>query len=347
MESSLYARFLALTSKFDLVPAEFLVIPTSQYGGEGERDHRHDGHERDPPRQQHLEPIPRASVAPEIQQHQYGIDRPRSPLISTSPDPSSISTGGIGEHPTAGNGPRPRFGRNRTDTMVFADIEYNGVADELAAKARAGEFDVNYETEAPKSARLITESVFNESREEEPSDIDLESESHFEISLDEEMKTELVESDILSAEVKTERNEAEPPIPEFEEESTVFTADSIDSATMDEHILATISEDVDEPETSDVTDAEAESVPTQINSEVDLTSVDELETDAPLVSGVSHSSNAIPADDSPNVENELVVEPTQVQPTSDHLAQADTENEDDTSPAGISDTQEAQTTVTS
>jgi hypothetical protein len=26
-ESSLYARFLALTSKFDLVPAEFLVIP--------------------------------------------------------------------------------------------------------------------------------------------------------------------------------------------------------------------------------------------------------------------------------------------------------------------------------
>lgn len=345
----MYARFLALTSKFDLVPSEFLVIPTSQYGGEGERDHRRDGHDHESPRQQHLEPIPRSTMAPKIQQHQHEIDRPRSPLISTSPDPSSISTGGIGEHPTVGNGSRPRFGRNRTDTMVFADIEYSGVADELAAKARAGEFDINFEIEAPKSARLITE-VFNESREEEPEDMDLESEAHFEIPLNEELKIEPVDLEILSAEVKAERNEAEPPIPESEEESAVLTAGSIDSATMDEHIQATISEDVDEPETADVTDADAESVPTQINSEVDLTSVDELETIAPPISGVSDNPNAIPADEVSNVENELVVEPTQeLQPTSDELVQADSENKDDTSSATpeILDAQEAQTAASS
>ena len=33
-ESPLYARFLALTAKFDLIPAEFLVIPSSQFSGD-------------------------------------------------------------------------------------------------------------------------------------------------------------------------------------------------------------------------------------------------------------------------------------------------------------------------
>jgi hypothetical protein len=64
-ESSLYARFLTLTSKFDLVPAEFLVIPPNQYGGEGDRDHSRGGLDHYPPhqpqqQQQQLDPITRA-----------------------------------------------------------------------------------------------------------------------------------------------------------------------------------------------------------------------------------------------------------------------------------------------
>ena len=155
-ESSLYARFLALTSKFDLVPAEFLVIPSNQYGGEGERDCR-DLHDQYPPHQQHLgPPVARTSLSPQIQQQKLEVGRPGSPLISATSHPS-IPIGGIGEHPTTGNGTRLRFGRNRTDTMVFA--EFSGVADELTPKVRAGEFDPTYEVEGPKSARLITETV--------------------------------------------------------------------------------------------------------------------------------------------------------------------------------------------
>ena len=37
-ESSLYARFLALTAKFDLVLVEFLVIPSSQFSGDDSRE---------------------------------------------------------------------------------------------------------------------------------------------------------------------------------------------------------------------------------------------------------------------------------------------------------------------
>jgi len=37
--------------------------------------------------------------------------------------------------------------------MVSADIEASGVADELAAKARAGKFDMGYGTETPNTAK--------------------------------------------------------------------------------------------------------------------------------------------------------------------------------------------------
>ena len=342
-ESSLYARFLALTSKFDLVPSEFLVIPSSQYSGEGERDGR-DGQDHYAP-QRHLEPpIPLASVSPNIQQHQLGVVRPRSPATS---DPSSPSIGGIGEHPTTGNGTRSRFGRNRTDTMVFADIELSGVVDELAAKARAGEFDADYELEAPKSARLIAEAVSREPpREEGPEDVDLETEAHFEISLDEDAISEPEGLDILSADVTTEGTVDELLIPKSEVESEVLAADSVDSATMDEHIQATISEDVDEPDLSGAAEDDAESGLTEINSEVKLASDDELDSFTADVSLISNAPSLQP-DDFPDVENELLSEPTLVKPSSDHPAQADSEHEGETSTtiSEISDAPESQTTA--
>ena len=60
--------------------------------------------------------------------------------------------------------------------MVFADIEASGVADELAAKSRAGEFDMGYETETPSTAKPEGQLVPNPVPEE-PEDVDLESEA--------------------------------------------------------------------------------------------------------------------------------------------------------------------------
>jgi hypothetical protein len=215
--------------------------------------------------------LSRVRLAPKIQQQrQLGVGRSRSPLIPASSDPSN---GGIGKHPTTtNNGSHPRFGRHD----VFADIEYNVVAEELAAKARAGEFDTNDETEAPKTARLISEA----SREEE--DMDLESEAHFEISLEEELNVEPVPLDILNPKEEVERQTVEPP--PLLEEAGVLAADSVDSMTMDKHIQAAISEGGDGTEPSDVPDVDAdadantETNLTQIDSEVKLASRDELGT---------------------------------------------------------------------
>jgi hypothetical protein len=133
-ESSLYARFLGLTSRFDLVPAEFLVIP------------------------------PRLEERSDVDPRSEGVRMPR--LLGPSMDNTMDSQGGTREHfqrqrehlqrqregwplhsehggvqkeqsPPGLNGngsgrsdsPR-RFGRQRTDTMVFS--EASAVSEELA-----------------------------------------------------------------------------------------------------------------------------------------------------------------------------------------------------------------------
>jgi hypothetical protein len=201
--------------------------------------------------------------------------------------------------------------------MVFADIEYSGVADELAAKARAGEFDFNYETEPPKTARLISES--GEHSQEEPDDMELESEAHFEISLDKSGPTELQET----------KAEPEPSIPEAEtEDFQVLAADSIDSATMDEHIQATITEDATEQEELPAEDAEADLVEATVASD-----------DEPKI--IVAVPDAPSSPELANVEHEPVADPAP-QTVSDHPAQAD--SEDDTSAAAPqgSDLEDAQ-----
>ncbi|KAI0263141.1 Mob1/phocein [Gloeopeniophorella convolvens] len=96
VESSLYARFLALTSKFDLVPPEFLIIPTHSSAEDAE-----------PPR------LLAAAVDP---QHLHGPE-------------DDADERGRGEHRELGadilggidRNPSPRKGRTRTGTMVFSE----------------------------------------------------------------------------------------------------------------------------------------------------------------------------------------------------------------------------------
>lgn len=116
-ESSLYARFLNLTGQFDLVPAEFLVIPSSAaLPGRKGRDE-----DVEPPR------LLAAAVNPsrEREDQNSHTAEQAQPLNIREKSPPGLT----GDSPTATGSPR-RLGRNRTDTMVFSEAYI--VAEELA-----------------------------------------------------------------------------------------------------------------------------------------------------------------------------------------------------------------------
>ena len=154
-ESSLYARFLALTERFDLVPAEFLVIPmdgSNVGGGGGEalglgqppsrtaRDDHRRPNEFDRGYHHHQQPQQRTRYDLDLGKfHHHQEPSSQHPLhperTSSPPGPSSpeSSPGGIGESPSPSS--KARFGRLRTGTMVFAEAEAIAVTDELAARS--------------------------------------------------------------------------------------------------------------------------------------------------------------------------------------------------------------------
>ena len=190
--------------------------------------------------------------------------------------------------------------------MVFADIEYSGVVDELAAKAKAGGFEAHHE--APKTARLVSESSPGEDLpEDESENMDLEWEAHFEILTLDEGNTGL---QILGTGLAGERNQKEPSIPDAE--PGILIADPIGSATMDEHIQATISEDVDEPE-APVVLAVAEPEPdfTPTDSAVEFVSDDDPGASSIIDDGQnSDSANSLlDVDDNPEPDVKVVAIP--------------------------------------
>jgi Mob1/phocein family len=96
-ESSLYARFLALTCKFDLVPPDFLIIPTPSMASD----------DPEPPRLLAAAVDPQHLPGPEDDSD----DRGRGVHRGLSVD----ILGGIDRNPS------PRKGRNRTGTMIFSE----------------------------------------------------------------------------------------------------------------------------------------------------------------------------------------------------------------------------------
>ena len=153
VESSLYARFLALTARFDLVPPEFLVIPPVRAaddpgrGSHTERDRegRGDG-EAQPPRllaaaldpsgQGVLSKVGDSNIQHPAEQvdEKEGDRKAQTEEVGqwgrwTNSGPierrKSHSPPGLGRGIASGNrsgseSPR-RIGRNRTDTMVYSD----------------------------------------------------------------------------------------------------------------------------------------------------------------------------------------------------------------------------------
>ncbi|OJT01698.1 MOB kinase activator-like 4 [Trametes pubescens] len=118
-ESSLYARFLALVKYFDLVPLEFLVIPPRMEG-----------------RAEPVEPPRLMGAALEPRRDSVTVLRPKSP-----PGPAGVARDGS---------PR-KFGRARTDTMVYS--EAFSVAEELA-KGDLSEVDIDREIAVERAASV-------------------------------------------------------------------------------------------------------------------------------------------------------------------------------------------------
>jgi hypothetical protein len=74
--------------------------------------------------------------------------------------------------------------------MVFAEGEANAIADELAARARTGELEPDFEAEGPKTMQTSSE---------EQEDSEADAETHFEISLDAEEEIPDVFSEEITA----------------------------------------------------------------------------------------------------------------------------------------------------
>lgn len=172
VESSLHARFLSLTAKFDLVPPEFLVIPSSSFSGHDESDR-----EVEPPR------LLAAAVDPQADRERRGEHRPSpaatqrhlgvQPPGQYSPYSRTKSVSPPGPLVDGSESPR-KYGRNRTDTMIFSEAEASLVVDGLANSGNNGDNPVD-ELDVPKTARpepeRVLEPIDNSDKEPIPSSI--------------------------------------------------------------------------------------------------------------------------------------------------------------------------------
>lgn len=126
VESSLYRRFLALSEKFELVPPDFLPIPSDAFASAmgGDEDQGRDV------------PAPRllsASLDPSHSTQMLHQEPEPSLAASSSSQHLSVDIDTRSPPGLAAEGSPRRVGRNRTDTMVPS--EASSIIEELAARA--------------------------------------------------------------------------------------------------------------------------------------------------------------------------------------------------------------------
>ena len=183
-----------MTERFELVPAEFLVIPMDGHnvGGIGDslgpppsrspRDEHRRSNEFDRGYHQQQQQQP--------QRPRYDLDlanfhHPNFPERNSSPpehSSSESSPGGIGESLSPSS--RTRIGRTRRGTMVFAESEASTVTDELAARSSQREREqetqkielLERDKEPVPSKTVIPATTLNEEEEDVQFDISLDSE---------------------------------------------------------------------------------------------------------------------------------------------------------------------------
>ncbi|KAL4068557.1 Mob1/phocein [Scleroderma yunnanense] len=162
-ESSLYARFLKLTSLYDLVPPEFLVIPERAIQPDG----RSQEGDIEPPR------LLAAGIHPEKDIPSDG-DPVEQPYSTGSLDRRAQNPSYIEGASSAGSESPRKIGRSRTDTMVFNEalIVAEGLAKgepgNEAESSPEGASIVQPESSEPSVQRLWT----SEPSESAPGEID-------------------------------------------------------------------------------------------------------------------------------------------------------------------------------
>ncbi|KAJ7053323.1 Mob1/phocein [Mycena amicta] len=113
-ESSLYARFLALTEKFDLVPADFLVIPPRV--GTSTNANRRDGVATTEQQTQMQAPVQEPTLLGAALQVNTQQDT-HSPVNANAENSGSSENSPSGEDLVPASA--RRYGRSRTDTMML------------------------------------------------------------------------------------------------------------------------------------------------------------------------------------------------------------------------------------
>ncbi|KAL4253102.1 hypothetical protein ABKN59_002244 [Abortiporus biennis] len=346
-ESSLYARFLALVAKFNLVNPDLLVIPSpfrTIFGGETEEEARRNaagevrGYEADDSQEE----------------RQWGVGSSSS-VVGLSDETQSVR--GISPpipEKTRGESPR-RIGRSRTDTMVHSDaasvveelskVDHNINSAEELDKAIAEERALGASDQSePAIPPPSTEPEATPAPEEEepsseptaedtnkPSDTVLEivapapTEPHIPLDVEEEGEDE----DEAEADEKEQIVPVEDVTPSNEEDVPVIRIDAPPAETAEDDIE-------EEPRSIDVTPKLELETP----AEADVTDVENasvLDEPVPEVEKESEPEEAAtetPADDEAHVPE--VVESIQEvvkEPSEQTVNESPSEHESDSAPA--------------
>ncbi|OSD08146.1 Mob1/phocein [Trametes coccinea BRFM310] len=302
-ESSLYARFLALVKRFELVPLEFLVIPPRMEGR---------AEAVEPPR------LMGASLEPRKDADSGRAEGSGSPW-------SAAQEGGFrgtrGKSPpgpagqTRNESPR-KFGRARTDTMVYS--EAFSVAEELA-KGDLSEVDIDREIAAeraaaaagtaelyvpPVPATVSAEPVGQSEEPHEPKEEQQSSspppEASSETSAEkEEQDTEPGPSSEAAEEdaPKPAADEPSPAEPEASDTSEAQAPSEEPSSAVVEETTAPAPEPVDEPEHSAEPSIEEADAAAETKTEEPSAPPEESEAAPPSAPAEEPSTTAEPAEE--------------------------------------------------
>ncbi|RXW21573.1 hypothetical protein EST38_g4266 [Candolleomyces aberdarensis] len=269
VESSLYRRFLALSEKFELVPPDFLPIPSDAFASAmgGDEDQGRDV----PPPSLHS-----ASLDPSHSSQMLHTDPEPSLSASSSSQHLSVDIDTRSPPGLAAEGSPRRMGRNRTDTMVPS--EASSIIEELAARAAEtpAELSLNSEDDLAPSlptARPPAEDAIPPT-EEEPSPEELPAEDEPqevpEPKLEAAEDKSEPESSEKDSEVETTPSEPTAPEPSKVEDSTETEADAEVSAppSSTEEVVQAESEDkADKDQTPSSPSASPET--TELNDSAD------------------------------------------------------------------------------
>ncbi|KAK7437485.1 hypothetical protein VKT23_018557 [Stygiomarasmius scandens] len=297
-ESSLYARFLALTSKFDLVPQEFLVIPPRVVGA-GDDDDRRGARGRQGQGTGDVSPpkLMAAGLGPSSSS-ELGttLDPPTNTssldLSALQPDNRAKSTSpGPG---SGGESPR-KMGRNRTDTMVFSDA--HSFVEELA-RASSGAGPKSEPDPAQNSSSVVEPTDSETEKIEEPTP---EVEAPAPVSETTSQEEEAITEEPLAP------SEPEVPTVSVDEETPADPDPSPSESTPDmepqpavvEETPSALEIEVEAPEVSE--DPQPEQTTEEPSASQEATAIPESEPE-------SASESAAPAEDKKPEEPEMVVE---------------------------------------